>query len=37
MTKTELVDFAAEYCIELDGGMTKDEMIEIMEDYDLED
>lgn len=37
MTKTELVDFAAEYGIELDGGMTKDEMIEIMEDYDLED
>lgn len=37
MTKSELVDFAAEYSIDLDMSMTKDEMIAIMEEYDLED
>lgn len=37
MNKSELVDFAAEYGIELNNSMTKSEMIEIMEEYELED
>lgn len=37
MGKSEMIDFAAEYGIELSMDMTKNEMIEIMEEYDLED
>lgn len=37
MTKAELVEFAAEYGIELSSSMTKAEMIEELSEYDLED
>ena len=37
MTKAELVEFAAEYGIELSSSMTKAQMIEELSEYDLED
>ena len=37
MTKAELVEFAAEYGIELSSSMTKPQMIQELSEYDLED